>query len=275
MSTGMVNLLIRLLAMKPDLRPATIRDMMKDLNELKTLLLKVPKILLEGFEHIPTDNDLIWNDDYVLDLKEFELNDFSLQYLYKFLPASNIPNICLFGGAMPIRGLSKNTITTVNLQDQGLYAEDLKALSPFLEMNISLKSLDLSKNPIMQRHGISNIKNKGEVDYCESGFKYFLRALDNNTDLIKLNLSNVSMNIDLTVALCSPLAKNINLNDLNLSSCDLGPHGCEIVCNTISSFKNLHYVNLSNNNAQSQGAMHIANLLNVNHHILEIDLFNN
>jgi hypothetical protein len=77
------------------------------------------------------------------------LNDFSLQYLYKFLPESNIPKIRLFGEKMPLRGLKNNTKKKVNLADKKLHAEDLKALSPFLEMNTSLKELDLSKNPIM------------------------------------------------------------------------------------------------------------------------------
>jgi len=70
------------------------------------------------------------------------------------------------------------------------------------------------------------VKNKGEVDYCAMGFKYFLEALDNNTDLLKLNLSNVMLDQELITELCKPMAKNVNLNKLNLSSCGLGPDGC-------------------------------------------------
>lgn len=277
MSTGMAKMLIKLLARDPKLRPHGVREMRKELQDLKNQFEKIPRMLLLGLEHNENrKSPQIFEDDYVLDLSEVELNDFCLQYIYKFLPASRIPNIQVFGKKpLPIKALKNNTITNLNLEGSELYAEDLKALSAFLSMNRSLKKLDLSKNPIMQRHGINNVKNKGEVDYCAMGFKYFLEALDNNTDLLKLNLSNVMLDQELITELCKPMAKNVNLNKLNLSSCGLGPDGCQKVCKTIETFKNLQYVNLSNNNAQSEGAMHIADLLNVNHHILEIDLFNN
>jgi len=53
----------------------------------------IPTPLLESLKHIKTDKKGLWDDNAILDLREFEMNAISLSYLYKFLPESQIPNI--------------------------------------------------------------------------------------------------------------------------------------------------------------------------------------
>ena len=102
---------------------------------MKQSLDMIPKTLLESLKHVKTDKQGLWEDNSILDLREFEMNGISLSYLYKFLPESQIPNLCIFGGKLPLRELRENRIKYLELSNQNLFAEDLKALSLFIRMN--------------------------------------------------------------------------------------------------------------------------------------------
>lgn len=54
---------------------------------------------MRGLEHCDDVTPEIFEDDYVLDLHEFNLDDFCLEYIYKFIVESRIPKIRLFGDA--------------------------------------------------------------------------------------------------------------------------------------------------------------------------------
>jgi hypothetical protein len=100
--------------------------------------------MLMGLEHIPAPAEM-FEESFSLDLRQFEMNDFAQNYLYKFILESNIPNLCLFGEKLPLRRLREDKITDLLLSSSGLYSEDLKALSLFLAINSSLAVIDLSK----------------------------------------------------------------------------------------------------------------------------------
>lgn len=55
---------------------------------------------MKGLEHDKVnDPDKKFSDDYLLKLEKFKIDDFCLEYLYKFIVESRIPNIRLFGNA--------------------------------------------------------------------------------------------------------------------------------------------------------------------------------
>jgi hypothetical protein len=132
MSNETIRLMIRLLSKEPGYRPKTINEVRKEINSLKKSLGSIPRSLKEGFRHVETTTRGLWEDNAILDLREFEMNHISLSYLYKFLPESAIPNLCIFGGKLPLRELRENRIKYLELDNQNLFAEDLMALSQFI-----------------------------------------------------------------------------------------------------------------------------------------------
>ena len=49
---------------------------------------------------------------------------------------------------MPLQDIKMNRLVELNLRDCGLYSEDLFIISQILDMNKSLREIDLSKNMI-------------------------------------------------------------------------------------------------------------------------------
>jgi serine/threonine protein kinase len=144
-SNGMASFLIKALAKDLTHRHKSIKEMRDDLVHLSTRLSKIPKPLLKGLEHTSKKSSML-EDNFVLDLHEWNIEDYGLEYLYKFIVESNIPNIRLFGEAiLQIRDLRDNRITELNLQNKLLSYEELKLLSFFIKINSSLREIDLSK----------------------------------------------------------------------------------------------------------------------------------
>ena len=145
-SNGMAQFLTKILAKNPKNRHKNIAEVREDLVNLKTSLIKIPKTMMRSLEHVAYSKSEIFDDNYVLDLQENGIDEFCLEYLYKFIVESNIPNIKLFGNAkIPLRELRLNTITNLDLPNQNIHAEELKLLSFFIKINSSLVGIDLSK----------------------------------------------------------------------------------------------------------------------------------
>ena len=146
MSNGMVKFLTKLLAKDPRNRFETSKDVVEKLNELKGLLGRIPKPLMKSLEHQHNAGPDIFEDNYILDLHDSLVDEFCLEYLYKFVVESNIPQIRLLGNAVfPIRALRLNTIRKLILPNLNIHAEELKLLSFFIKINSSLVTIDLSK----------------------------------------------------------------------------------------------------------------------------------
>lgn len=145
-SNGMASFLIKALAKDLFHRHKTIKEMRDDLIYLSTRMSKIPKPLLKGLDHTSKNKGSVYEDGFILDLHEWNIEDYGLEYLYKFIIESTIPNIRLFGEAViPIRDLRDNKITELNLQNKMVSSEELKLLSFFIKINTSLKEIDLSK----------------------------------------------------------------------------------------------------------------------------------
>lgn len=57
--------------------------------------------MLEGLGHIEGSGEA-FEDHYILDLRSHSIDDFTLEYLNKFVLRSKIPNIRVYGGCIPI-----------------------------------------------------------------------------------------------------------------------------------------------------------------------------
>ena len=57
------------------------------------------------------------------------MSEFSLKYLGKFLYGKKIESLAINGGFMPLNAISTDSVTLLNLSNQGLYSEDLFILS--------------------------------------------------------------------------------------------------------------------------------------------------
>lgn len=145
-SNEMVVFLIRVLNSDPARRYPTIREMRRVLDALQSSLESIPKDLLKGLDHLAYKNPEKFVKRPVIDLHKHGINDFCLEYLYKFVVESNIPDIRLFGtDALPLRSLRNNTIKSLLLPNQNIFAEELKLLSFFIKINQSITDIDLSK----------------------------------------------------------------------------------------------------------------------------------
>ena len=145
-SNNMAKFLTKLLAKDPQKRFKHIAEVVEELSHLKAHLARIPKHLLRSLEHISNSNPDIFEDSYVLELQDSNIDDFCQDYLYKFIVESNIPQIRLMGNAIfPIRALRLNNIEELILPNLNIHAEELKLLSFFIKINSSLITIDLSK----------------------------------------------------------------------------------------------------------------------------------
>lgn len=281
MSNGMAKFLTKILAKNPHLRYKDTAEARNKLVELKNFLAKIPKPLMKSLEHHSSSNVEISKDEYILDLHESVIDEFCLEYLYKFIVESNIPQIRLLGNAVfPIRNLRENLISKLSLQNQNIHAEELKLLSFFIKINSSLEKIDLSKNPLLQKH-LSELVETENQDFSSqsqtlnNGFEDFLKALDCHSHLKSFELAQVDLGPHFAELLCRPLSKNRGLRRINLAGCALSVLGVKYICEMAASMISLKYINLSSNNCGDEGAGFIAKLIETNHHIQEIDLFRN
>jgi serine/threonine protein kinase len=143
-SSDMLIFLEQILSKDLKVRHADILTVKSHLTAIKEKLDRLPDEMLQGLEHIPADPAMM-EESFSLDLRQFEMNEFAQNYLYKYILESNIPNICLFGEKLPLKLLRENRISELILVSSELYAEDLKILSLFLAINTSLTTIDISK----------------------------------------------------------------------------------------------------------------------------------
>ena len=264
------DLLIKVLSKDLSQRYQTIADLRAALIDLKTKFETLPQSLLSSFELIPSDSS-IFDENFILDLRTNDINAFVLDYLYKFIGDSKVPNVSLFSEPLPIRALKMNLMVELDLSSCDVHSEDLKLLSFFLKANSSLKTLNLSRNPLLTRKQTSSPSETDSI-----GFIFFVDSLENHTNLEKFQLAGVKMSPNFCSSLCKPLEKNVNMSFLDLSGCDLGAEGVKLVCEMCERFSALEVLNLRENNGGNEGASEISRLLsNQNSNIKDLDISKN
>jgi Leucine-rich repeat (LRR) protein len=238
------------------------------LLDLKGKLETLPQALLAGLEMIPGSADM-FDENYTLDLRSNDINEFVLDYLYKFIGDSRVPNISLFCEPMPIRALKTNSLLELDLSSCDLHSEDLKLLSFFLKINSSLKALNLSRNPLLTRKQVSS---PAEIDSI--GFIYFVESLETSTEFEKFQLAGVKLSPHFCDSLCKPLSKNAKMAFVDFSACELGAEGIRLICQMCQHFPSLEVLNLRENNCGNEGASDISRLLSSSN-LTELDISKN
>lgn len=249
------DLLIKVLSKDLAQRYQTIAEMRAGLLDLKGKLETLPPALLSSLEMIPSSVDM-FEENYTLDLRSNDINGFVLDYLYKFVADSRVPNISLFSEPLPIRALKTNGLLELDLSSCDVHSEDLKLLSFFLKSNSSLRTLNLSRNPLLTRKQVSS---PAEIDSI--GFTFFVEALEGHTALEKFQLAGVKLSPHFCDSLCKPLGKNTQIAFLDFSACELGAEGMRLVCQMSQNFPALEVLNLRENSCSNEGANYLSRLL--------------
>ena len=236
---------------------------------ISKLLDSIPNELMQSLDFTNPNQDL-FDPDYTCDLRNFEMNDFALEYLIKFVYDSKIPNLLIFGGSLPLFALKNNKISILDLTGQKLYSEELRILTLFLEKNESLRVINLSKNPLTTRHD-----SKKKSYSIEFTLQKFIEALNKHSNLSEFRIACVEIGGKLSEKLCKALAKNANLEIIDLGYCNIEALGIRELVNISKNLKQLNALLVNGNNLNNEGAQYIAELIIANHNIIELDISSN
>lgn len=268
-SNGMCSFLLKILAFSPAIRFRNINEAREELLNISHLLDSIPIELMQSLEHVETDQSR-FNPEYTCDLRSFEMNDFALEYLIKFVYDSKIPNLRIFGGCLPLLALKMNEISILDLSNQKLYSEELRILTLFLEKNESLQVINLSNNPLNTRH--DSKKNGYSIEFT---LKKFIEALTKHVNLTEFRMGKVEIGAKLSEKLCKALSCNENLEVIDLGFCNMEASGIKGLCELCHNLKKLSVLTISGNNFGNEGAKAVAELIKHNHNIVEIDISSN
>jgi serine/threonine protein kinase len=268
-SNGIISFFIKILATNTSKRFKNIQEVRDELIDINKLLDSVPVELMKGLEHAPSAPEL-FNEDYTCDLRDYEINDFTLEYLIKFIYDSRIPNLRIFGGSLPLYALKHNKISILDLSNQKLYSEELRILTLYIEKNSSLKVINLSNNPLNTRH--DSKKNGHSVLYTS---EKFIEALNKHSMLTEFRISKVELGPKLSKKMCEALANNLELEIIDLGYCNIQAVGAAEVCSVCKRLNNLTCLSLNGNDLGDEGASSISELITSNHKIVELDISSN
>lgn len=183
------------------------------------------------------------------------MSEFSLKYLGKFLYGKKIESLAINGGFMPLSTISMDSITLLNLSNQGLCSEDLFILSQYLKKNQSITHLNLSKNFIglhcPSRH------SKGHP-YSSLGVEHFAIALQDTDRILELDLSFNDIGSSNFEYLQRIFKSNVNIELLNLDDCRIDELQVKKLCEVLTNNNKLRYMYLSNNRISVVGSQAVA-----------------
>jgi serine/threonine protein kinase len=268
-SNRMCAFLMKILAVSSSQRFSDIASAREELITIKTLLDSIPSELMKSLEHLPA-NPEIFHKDHTCDLRGFQISDFALDYLFKFVYDSKIPNLQLFSGYLPLHALKTQDITILDLHEQELFSEDLRILSLFLEKNHSLTAINLSGNPINSRH--DNSKSDSSVELTLNSF---IDALTKHSKLTEFRMEKVKLGPLLVEKLCKAFVRNKDLEIIQLGDTDLQDEGAKELCLVAKTLEKLTILSIEKNGLTNQAAFYLADLIRTNHQIVEIDIAGN
>lgn len=265
-SNRMCTFLMKILALSPNHRFSNIAAAREELLNIKSLLDSIPQELMQSLEHLPA-NPEIFDPSHTCDLRGSDISDFALDYLFKFVYDSKIPNLQLFSGYLPLHALKTQQISILDLHEQELFSEDLRILALFLEKNNSLTAINLSGNPVSSRHDKTKTDSSIELT-----LNSFIEALTKHNKLVEFRMEKVRLGPELIEKLCKALARNKNLEIIQLGDTDMQDEGARELCSVCKELEKLTVLSIEKNGLSNQAAFYLADLIKTNHHIVEIDV---
>lgn len=199
------------------------------------------------------------------------MSEFSLKYLGKFLYGKKIESLAINGGFMPLSTISMDSVSLLNLSNQGLCSEDLFILSQYLKRNQSITHLNLSKN-FIGLHCPSR-QSKGN-SYSSLGVEHFAIALQGTDRILELDLSFNDIGSSNFEYLQRIFKSNVNIELLNLDDCRIDERQVKKLCEILTNNTRLRYMYLSNNQISVVGSQAISRLILTCTTLVELDLFN-
>ncbi|KAL0240139.1 hypothetical protein GEMRC1_010246 [Eukaryota sp. GEM-RC1] len=183
--------------------------------------------------------------------------------------------------------LTENTsITSINLKDNSIGHEGVRALAEALKVNTTVTSIDLSKNFIGDEGAriladvlkinttISNI-NLGDNSIGVEGARALAEVLKVNTEVSSINLCKNSVGAGGASALAEALKVNVTVKSINLWKNSIGAEGFEALSEALKFNTSVKDINLFNNSIGAAAVRVFADALKVNTTITNINLGDN
>ena len=196
------------------------------------------------------------------------MDKFSLKYLAKFICEYDIKSISINGSIdrpMPIEAIQYNRIVNLDLQGTGLHSEDLFILSQVLKDNISITSINLSRNMIGMRYidpskmqeiqASQSDKLSQNMLYDSLGLEHFTLAFKSTDRIQALDISENNLGVKNFLILLPIFRSNIFIEELNVAETKIDGECAEKMCSILkSSNKSLKVLKFRNSNIQDDGA---------------------
>ena len=237
-------------------------------------------IVLKYMRHLETvdlsGNDM--TDDSVSDMEAMIVNNKQLQRLC-------LPNCVLDQASLRTICQALQTLSSLQYVDLSTNKIDSELASDvviFITKNNKLKELKISKLTLIQsgfQHlnkylvkikGLTTINLIGCSLIGQNAVK-LSNAINNNSEIQKLNLSNCRMPVNQSWSMLSCIPK---LKYFNLSHCLLQPNETKKVFGILKKMKCLQNVDLSANNMKSDAINDVAAMIKNNEHIQSLSLPN-
>ena len=151
-------------------------------------------------------------------------------------------------------------LKTLNVSDCSISYQSMKSLASALEMNGSLRELNLSENPVVTDIGLTalgeSLKRNGalkilDISHCcidDQGVTSLASALEMNGSLEELNLSrNRAVTGIGLMALGESLKRNRGLKSLDVSYCSIDDQGVKSIASALEMNGSLEELNLGRN----------------------------
>ena len=240
--------------------PEIISSMFKDGKVAFSNVKLLPHNITSLMSFICTKQSIQWKS---LELQQCKIGDTGMSVLQQFISdtTSTLEHVDLIDNhSSPwgvycaiIRHCSVNSLTLCGDDGIGQYVNELKEV---LQMNTTLISLKLC-----------NINNNGAVNIA--------KAIQMNTTLQTLDMSNNKISDDGVIAISDYLKRNSLLEKLNLSKNKITDKGANMIAEALQLNTTLKQLDLSINKIFGDGATAISNILITNKSLQELNMSKN
>ena len=184
---------------------------------------------------------------------------------------------------------SNGNFLELNLADNDINADGVKALADNLAFNDSLISLNLHRNndykssfSFYVAQFLSITLSLEKIDLGNNfigydGIKAIFLALKNNskTKLNEISLESNEIDCRAIVLISEYLVHDINITCLNLTNNYVGPEGAQGLSSALKTNKSLKFLYLANNRLGQEGTTYLSQCLRFNKSLITIDLGKN